>query len=715
MNLAYLKTRSYPKSALFLLTILLNLILVGAKAQSKDTVSPKTGVVQKLTQPFLKVGKFFKGATFKIPSFKKETSNKKLKPANPITKAEPISSIVVGPRKKDSLATNKKVIEEKSVQLWKSVKVKFSTIHFSKLAFWKNVSKPGELHVSKTKFRKIKKQKIQQLNDKIGDIDLSISLLKEKKESIKNTINVLSYLDSAKVILRPEIIDYKTSAYATISIPVGFQDIDDDLRNLQLLGKIPSNHSFAVRPYYADTKQTYTKLLNLIDTNIKYNGQLFSKNNTSVILLPVNFAQKFNSDYPFGWNDGALNFSKGYQFQVSAGVYIQWHKLKLQLRPEYYSTASADYNTTAEWGQVSPAVKKFSLGQSSLRVDLAGLSISASTQNIWWGPGVYNSMIMSNNAPGFFHISLSSNKPITNFLGTFQFQIFSGTLTHDSVQGYENNNLKSKNYYNASTRYINAMNLSYQPAFMKNISFGITRSFQNFASSKITGFIPTYLPVLGSFFGSAYNDTIMRDQLIAFNTRWVFPKNNAEVYFEFGYNDAKDNFRDLMVDMSHSSGYIFGFKKLAYLKKDAFLDFGVEVTRMAPTSSQIMRSAGNFYEHGRIYQGYTNQNQIMGAGSGFGNNVQVAALSWNKGWNKVGFIFKRINQNPSIFVNSAIENLGMRTVKWDDYAYGMQGKYRYKKLLFSANLEWVDSRNYMWQANKNATNFYAFINTIFLW
>jgi hypothetical protein len=106
-------------------------------------------------------------------------------------------------------------------------------------------------------------------------------------------------------------------------------------------------------------------------------------------------------------------------------------------------------------------------------------------------------------------------------------------------------------------RAYNALTFTFQPVIMKNITFGLTRAFQNLAENNIVGFVPKYLPVLGSFFGSAYNDTINRDQILSFNTRWVFPKNHAEVYFEFGYNDAKDNFRDLMLDMSHASGYIF--------------------------------------------------------------------------------------------------------------------------------------------------------------
>ena len=42
------------------------------------------------------------------------------------------------------------------------------------------------------------------------------------------------------------------------------------------------------------------------------------------------------------------------------------------------------------------------------------------------------------------------------------------------------------------------------------------------------------------------------------------------MYFEFGFNDAKQNFRDLMMDMAHSSGYVWGFKKLKYINETQY-------------------------------------------------------------------------------------------------------------------------------------------------
>jgi hypothetical protein len=89
-------------------------------------------------------------------------------------------------------------------------------------------------------------------------------------------------------------------------------------------------------------------------------------------------------------------------------------------------------------------------------------------------------------------------------------------------------------------------------------------------------------------------------------------------------------------------------------------------------------------------------------------------LGWNKGWDKLGIIFKRINQNPQVFA-AGIATVGLRTTLWDDFSYGVQTKYRYKNLLFSANMEWVDSRNYLWKQGHNVGNFYAFLNTMYLW
>ena len=687
-------------------------LLIGVSMFTNSLVAQDSIVIKKPNTEKIKT--FIKGIFPVNPS-----KSKTVKPTIP--KAAKSVKVV---REKKQKPKKIKLNKEISTPAYNPIKIKLpqlSNINLKKLNFWSKNQKLDSFKIPKYKVNQIKKSKIITYRDEISDIDSKIFLLEQNKASLMNQkkayekdIATLTSEDSIKEKLKPEIKDALISVRSSLAIPVGFTDIDEQIRNLQLLNKIPSDQSLTIRPYHTDTKFNYAKILSLIDSNIQYNGLLYQSRGNSISLLPINLSQKLNTDHPYGWNDGAMSYSKGYQMQVGAGIFASFGNLKVQLRPEFVKTASGQYETNESWGLVTNGLSKILPGQSSVRYDLGKVSLSASTQNLWWGPGIYNSMLMSNNAPGFFHYSFATNRPLKTFLGNFQFQIISATLKQDSSQGFEHRNLKKLNLQNRDRAY-NALSFTFQPVIMKNITFGLTRAFQNLAENNIAGFVPKYLPVLGSFFGSAYNDTINRDQILSFNTRWVFPKNHAEVYFEFGYNDAKDNFRDLMLDMSHSSGYLFGFKKLSYLNKLDYLDFGAEVIRMAQTPSYLMRNAGNFYEHGRMTEGYTHKNQILGAGSGFGNNMQTVNLSFNRGWNKYGLIFNHIVQNPTQIVTGSIENLGLRTTKWEDFSYGIQSRYRYRNILFSANLEYVNSKNYLWINGTNRTNFYAFINTIFLW
>jgi hypothetical protein len=90
-------------------------------------------------------------------------------------------------------------------------------------------------------------------------------------------------------------------------------------------------------------------------------------------------------------------------------------------------------------------------------------------------------------------------------------------------------------------------------------------------------------------------------------------------------------------------------------------------------------------------------------------------FSWNKKWSKIGILFHHLAQNPMYMINTDVYTLGLRQNFWDDYAYGIQTRYKVNKIIFSGNLSLVESKNYLWKDGNNKLNFYAFINTIYLW
>ena len=165
--------------------------------------------------------------------------------------------------------------------------------------------------------------------------------------------------------------------------------------------------------------------------------------------------------------------------------------------------------------------------------------------------------------------------------------------------------------------------------------------------------------------------------------------------------------------MSHSTASILGLKKIQYLNQNSYLSIEAEATKMAQSTSYLQRNAGNWYVHSQLLAGYTNENQILGAGSGLGNNLQTLAISLNKGWSKYGIKFQHIAQNPVGVINILSSDGGLPP--WNDYGYGIQLKNKFKNILFKLNIDWVHSKNYQWLENNKASNLYLFFNTIYKW
>ena len=492
---------------------------------------------------------------------------------------------------------------------------------------------------------------------------------------------------------------------------VGYTDFDDNIRDLQLLGKLQLEQSLTQRPFILTPKLGYDSLLAMIDPELENHGHLVEKKHFDIQLLPINFLQKYNSHHPYGWNDGPLSFSKGYQFVASGGIYMRWRNIHLTIRPEYFKTASDPYPTDG-WGLRTSALSKLTLGQSSLRIDFGPMSVGVSKQNLWLGPGQYSSLLMSNNAPGFNHFSVGTNRPLKTPLGSFQLNVIGGTLEYNEGQGFENSNLKLSGNTD-HTNYLSLLSISYNPVFFKNFYLTANRAFtlptQEKPSSKLNDY---YLLALKPLFRNDYQDNALPiDQVLSGSAKYVFPKEHAEVYFEYGWNDGSSNSRDLMLDMSHSAASIYGLKKIQYLTEKIYLNFEAEATNMSQKPSYLQRNAGNWYVHQN--GGYINENQILGAGSGWGNDLQTFALSLNKGWTKYGIKFQHISHDPIGITKVLAFNGGLPY--WDDYAYGLQLKQKYNHFLFNLNMEWVNSKNYLWHSNNKVSNVYVFLNTIYLW
>ena len=133
-----------------------------------------------------------------------------------------------------------------------------------------------------------------------------------------------------------------------------------------------------------------------------------------------------------------------------AGLFAQYGPLTIQLRPEWVKAQNKDFegfsneNSDQKWYEYYEIYNFIDLpekfghapyqkslwGQSSIRLNYGPMSMGLSSENLWWGPGKYNSLSMSNSADGFFHFTLNTSKPIHTPIGSFEGQIIAGRLVN---------------------------------------------------------------------------------------------------------------------------------------------------------------------------------------------------------------------------------------------------------------------------------------------
>jgi hypothetical protein len=512
------------------------------------------------------------------------------------------------------------------------------------------------------------------------------------------------------------------------TIPVGAPGIEDYYRRAQLLGQADSSVSFMIRPifpklsfntkevFYQDNSERHYDLLGIGKTmHVSKNGRL------KITQLPLSVQSQINTHNAYGWNDGAMIPAKGLQALLSAGVYLEYGMLSIQFRPEVDLAVNSNFDTfdkdtypiivaryydfynnidlPARFG--TSEYSKAYWGQSSIRLNYKDLSVGLSTENLWWGPGMRNSLLMSNTAPGFKHFTLNTRKPIKTPIGSFEGQLIAGRLENSDYGVLEpewdffaNPLLVAKP---REWRYLSGLALTWQPKWVPGLFLGLTQSSQLYHND-LSKF-GDYLPFFSSRTDLNADQSLeqKRDNHSSVFMRWLWPEEHAEIYFEYGKDNNTDNNRNLILDPARKRAYIFGLRKMLPFNKgkNENLLISLEATQMQMTSPKDIRDADSWYVNKYVRQGYTNVGQVLGAGIGPGGNLQSLDVSWIKGLKKLGIQLERYVHNNDFYFYAYESDHDARR-HWTDLSVAFNGEWNYKNLIFNAKLMGVKSLNYQW-------------------
>lgn len=502
------------------------------------------------------------------------------------------------------------------------------------------------------------------------------------------------------------------------SLHVGYPGLQDLLRREQVDGNEQIESSFTILPQDISAFDSSQYVSQWSPVKKLHS---FDKLDVDINFLNPTLRTEFNSHHPYYSNNGAIQPAKGLSSIWSLGLSVKQKFISIQFRPEFVLSQNRDYNGFPEnfeglilsrryefWNRIDEpenfgtTPKAFwTPGQSHVLLTYGAVGLGVSSENLWWGPGKRNSLLMTNNARGFEHLTFRSIKPLSTFIGNFEWQIVAGRLEASGYSlPYPDATFRGNRLYapkGTEPRYLNAGVITYHPKWIKGLHLGIARSFQMYSS--FARETETYLPLFLNLFrdNDGNRDEGEIDQLISGFARWHWEKADMEMYLEFGRNDASLNFRDLLISPRHSRAYVFGFSKLFEIGKNQF-ELNYEHTEMSQTINRILIDAESWYHHSSVRHGYTQYGEVLGAGIGPGSDMDHFNLSYINGARKIGFLFERLSHQNDFYYRAWDDINDFRRF-WVDYTLGTNATWNFGPVLLDGQMLFIRSLNYQWEVN----------------
>ena len=350
-------------------------------------------------------------------------------------------------------------------------------------------------------------------------------------------------------------------------------------------------------------------------------------------------ALRFNSTFPYGWNDGALWAGRGITTAVQAGFAARYGPLSLTVAPVAFRSENTGFTLlpNGESGRLAYAdglyaqnidlpqrfgdrpYEMLDPGQSTLRVDTWGVAVGVSTANQFWGPAVDFPFIVGDNAAGFPHAFLGSAHPISLWGLRLHGRLVWGRLEQSR---FSPETAAGGRRFMAG--FLGVATLRWVPG----LELGLSR----FSHSLWRPGGPTLndlLRALSSRYGANQVQVANDNQLASAFFRWVFPRRGVEVYGEYGREDYNQNLRDLLEEPDHIGGYsyMFGFRKVVGRPGARLISTRIELQHAPKAVTPEGRERPPVYIHsGEPAQGHTVQGQFLGSAGALGGAAMVVAL-----------------------------------------------------------------------------------------
>ncbi len=371
---------------------------------------------------------------------------------------------------------------------------------------------------------------------------------------------------------------------------------------------------------------------------------------TTVTLLSPELTLGVNSSLPYGFNDGPAWQGRGLHLQGIGGLAITRGPFRLIVAPQYVYSENSDFQTVpypqgsgkdrSAWANpFHPApsgidlplrfgnqpVRSLQWGQSSATLRLPVVEIGLSSENVWWGPGVQNALLLGSQGAGVPSAFVRTQSPVTTRFGTWDGWYSVGTLRESQFFDRAPDN---------DRRSVGAFAAVWRPPQTTGVEVGLSRVVILADDAPLSAlFAP--LGSVGRPNGPDSLNAGSRDQITSLWTRWAPPGVGFEAWAEWARFEEPASLRDFLESPGHSQGYTVGLQWARRLHSGSARLWS-EATYLEPSPSLRLRPVGTTYVSRSVPQGFTVHGQPLGAGIGPGASSQwiggdVIHLRWRAG------------------------------------------------------------------------------------
>ena len=375
----------------------------------------------------------------------------------------------------------------------------------------------------------------------------------------------------------------------------------------------------------------------------------------------------WNSDLPFSPNDGAMWAGRGFNRRLRFGLVVEGGPIRVVLAPEWIYSENRSFQVIpfgdlakrSRWANnFHPLPESIDLpfrfgdkeirltdpGQTSVTFDLGSTTVGFSTENLWWGPGSFNAILLSNNAAGFSHIFARTAHPWRTSVGDFEGEWVAGRL---SESGFFDLDTMPR------ARSLSGLVVTWHPVHITGLTMGFGRLVMSAApQGKLT--LGSAFDVLRSVGrpNTAPDDTLHRpssDQIFSLFARLAVPNSGIEAYAEWARFEEPASLAQFIEFPEHSQGYTLGVQYLRPFRSGAWRS-QIEFTYLEPSAALRVLPEIDSYTSAAVPQGFTNRGQVLGATIGPGSSSQmVASDAIFPHWRLGGRVLRIRNDNQALF------------------------------------------------------------------